>query len=107
MQGWFRQPMGHFTGQPSLAALAKPARMAVARSSACPWALFRGLPHWCYDENPLKTLPQVWNRYSLVINTEQFFGLTEAYALLSRSKGGRLVSFETNRGSRSEEHTSE
>lgn len=64
-----------------------------------PWALFRGLPHWCYDENPLKTLPQVWDRYSVVINTEQFFGLTEAYALLGRAKGGRLVSFETNRGS--------
>jgi ADP-heptose:LPS heptosyltransferase len=64
-----------------------------------PWALFRGLSHLCYDEHPLKTLPEVRDCYSLVINTEQFFGLTQACALLSRSKGGRLVSFETNRGS--------
>jgi ADP-heptose:LPS heptosyltransferase len=53
----------------------------------------------CYDEHPLKTLAEARDRYSLVINTEQFFGLTQACALLSRSKGGRLVSFETNRGS--------
>jgi len=64
-----------------------------------PWAVYRGLPHLCYDENPLKTLAQIRDRSSLVINTEQFFGLTEAYALLARAKGGRLVSFETNRGS--------
>jgi ADP-heptose:LPS heptosyltransferase len=64
-----------------------------------PWALFRGLSHLCYDERPLKALPEVRDRYSLVINTEQFFGLTQACGLLSRSKGGRLVSFETNRGS--------
>ncbi|MCE0522702.1 MAG: hypothetical protein LV480_07305 [Methylacidiphilales bacterium] len=63
-----------------------------------PWAQFRGLPHLCYDENPLKAVSQVWDRYSVVINTEQFFGLTEAYALLSRSKTGRLISFATNRG---------
>ena len=64
-----------------------------------PWALFRHLPHLCYDENPLKTLRELRNQYDLVINTEQLFGLTEACALLGRAKGGRLVSFETNRGS--------
>jgi ADP-heptose:LPS heptosyltransferase len=64
-----------------------------------PWALFRGLPHLCYDENPLKTLSQMRDRYSLVIDTEQFFGLTEACALFSRSKGGRVFSFGTNRAS--------
>jgi len=62
-----------------------------------PWAEFRGLPYLCYEENPRKTLEQVWGGHSLVINTEQFFGLTEAYGLLVRAKGGRLVSFETNR----------
>jgi ADP-heptose:LPS heptosyltransferase len=67
-------------------------------SRSKPWAVYRGLPHFCYEENPLKTLGQVRGRSSLVINTEQFFGLTEAYALLARAKGGRLVSFETNRG---------
>jgi ADP-heptose:LPS heptosyltransferase len=64
-----------------------------------PWALFRGLPHFCYDENPLKTLAQLRDRFSLVINTEQLFGLTGACALASRSKGGRVVSFDTNRAS--------
>lgn len=63
-----------------------------------PWAVHRGFPHLCYEEDPLGTLAQVMGRHSLVINTEQLFGLTEAYALLARGKGGRLVSFETNRG---------
>jgi heptosyltransferase-2 len=68
-------------------------------SRSQPWAACRGLPHFCYEENPLKTWRQIRRRYSLVINTEQFFGLTEAYALMARAKGGgRLVSFETNRG---------
>jgi ADP-heptose:LPS heptosyltransferase len=62
-------------------------------------SFIRGLPHLCYDEHPLKTLREVRDGYSRVINTEQFFGLTEACALLSRSRGGRLVSFESNRGS--------
>jgi ADP-heptose:LPS heptosyltransferase len=65
-----------------------------------PWAEYRGLPHLCYDVNPLKTLKQVWNRYALVINTEQYFGLTEAYSLLALTTDGRIASFITNRGSR-------
>jgi len=64
-----------------------------------PWARFRGLPHLCYDENPLETLAQLRDRYSLVINTEQLFGLAGACALLSRSNEGRVVSFDTNRAS--------
>ncbi len=64
------------------------------------WAEYRGLPHLCYDLDPFKTLSQVWNRYDLVINTEQFFGLAEAYALLSATKTGRIASFQANRGSR-------
>jgi hypothetical protein len=65
---------------------------------ARPWANFRGIPHLCYEENPIKNSEKVWDRYALVLNTEQFFGLTEAYAIMSRSYEGRLVSFETNRG---------
>ena len=68
-------------------------------SRSKPWAVYRGLPHLCYDENPLKSLDQVRGRYSLVMNTEQFFGLAEAYALAARAKGGRLVSFASDRGS--------
>jgi len=74
-------------------------------SRSKPWAEFRGLPHFCYEVKPLETLRQVRNRYSLVINTEQLFGLTQAYALLARAQGGRLVSFETNRGSRWSDRT--
>jgi len=63
-----------------------------------PWAEYRKLPHLCYDVDPWKTLKHVWNRYSLVINTEQYFGLTEAYALLALTISGRIASFTTNRG---------
>lgn len=63
-----------------------------------PWANFRGMAHLCYEDKPLKNSGKVWDRYSLVMNTEQFFGLPEAYAIMSRSQNGRLVSFETNRG---------
>ncbi len=64
-----------------------------------PWAIHRGLPHICYEENPWIALEKVRGRHSLVINTEQLFGLAEAYSLLARARGGRVVSFQTNRGS--------
>ena len=67
-------------------------------SRSQPWAAFRGLPHVCYDAHPLKSLRQVRARHALVINTEQLYGLAEAYALLARAKGGRVFSFDTNRG---------
>lgn len=62
------------------------------------WATYRKLPHLCYDTNSLQTLLQVWGKYPLVINSEQLFGFTQAYALLTRAKGGQLFSFATNRG---------
>jgi hypothetical protein len=65
---------------------------------AAPWAIYRGIPHVCFDEEPLGASKKVWDRYSLVINSEQILGLPEACALMSRADGGRLVSFETNRG---------
>lgn len=64
-----------------------------------PWAEFRELPHFCYDGNGLAIPSEVQNRFSLVINTEQLFGLAESCALLCRAKGGRVISFDTNRGS--------
>jgi ADP-heptose:LPS heptosyltransferase len=64
-----------------------------------PWALFRRLPHVCYDEMPREALSRVMGRYSFVMNTEQRFGLAEAYAMACRAKKGRLASFTTNRGS--------
>lgn len=65
---------------------------------ARPWAIYRGIAHLCFDEQSVQTSKKVWDRYPLVINTEQFLGLTEACALLCRTDEGRLVSFETNRG---------
>jgi ADP-heptose:LPS heptosyltransferase len=63
------------------------------------WARLRRIPHVCYDEKPRAALARVLGRYPLVINTEQRYGLAEAYALACRAKRGRLVSFKTNRGS--------
>jgi heptosyltransferase-2 len=70
-----------------------------------PWAAFRELPHICYDVDVMESARQVRGQYSLVINTEQLFGLAEAYALWARAKGGRLISFETNRGSSRSDRT--
>jgi ADP-heptose:LPS heptosyltransferase len=65
-----------------------------------PWAEFRGLPHFCYEARPGKTLREVRGNFSLIINTEQRFGLAEAYALAVRTRNSRVISFETNRGAR-------
>ncbi len=62
---------------------------------ARPWANYRGIPHLCHADRPLGTPEKVWDRYGLVINSEQSRGLTEAYAILSRSESGRLVSDRT------------
>jgi len=62
------------------------------------WAVYRRLPHLCYDSDPVRVLREVWGRYDRVINSEQYFGLSQAYALLARAKGGTLFSFASNRG---------
>jgi ADP-heptose:LPS heptosyltransferase len=64
-----------------------------------PWARLRRLPHVCYDDKPREAMSRVMGRFSLVINTEQRFGLAEAYALACRAKRARVASFATNRGS--------
>jgi ADP-heptose:LPS heptosyltransferase len=71
----------------------------VIETRSRPWAAFRGLPHVCYDEKPREALARVAGRFSLVINTEQRFGLAEAYSLACRAKRARVASFTTNRGS--------
>jgi ADP-heptose:LPS heptosyltransferase len=65
-----------------------------------PWAEYRGLSHLCYDREAARVLEQVWGRHALVVNTEQRFGLAQALACGARSRGGRLLSFATNRGAR-------
>jgi ADP-heptose:LPS heptosyltransferase len=63
------------------------------------WARYRLLPHVCHDEKAREALSRVVSRYALVINTEQRYGLAEAYALACRAKRARLISFKSNRGS--------
>jgi heptosyltransferase-2 len=63
-----------------------------------PWAEYRGLAFRCYDQQPLRVVGEIWRRHSLVINTEQLFGLAQACGLWAKASGGRLACFETNRG---------
>jgi ADP-heptose:LPS heptosyltransferase len=63
-----------------------------------PWAKFRGLPHLCYDRQPVTTARKVFANFELVINTEQRYGLSQAYGLWAKARKARLVSFDTNRG---------
>jgi heptosyltransferase-2 len=63
-----------------------------------PWALYRGFSFLCYDEHPQRVLGQIWRRHSLVINTEQLFGLAQGGALLAKAPAGRVACFGTIRG---------
>jgi heptosyltransferase-2 len=62
------------------------------------WAEYRRLSFLCYDEHPQRVLEQIWRRHSLVINTEQLFGLAQGCALLAKAPSGHLACFETTRG---------
>jgi ADP-heptose:LPS heptosyltransferase len=62
------------------------------------WARYRSLPHLCYDRQPVTTARKVFANYDRVINTEQRFGLSQAYGLWAKARSARLASFETNRG---------
>ncbi len=62
-----------------------------------PWARYRQLSYLCYDKKFIHTFTHIIRRYAQVINTEQYYGLAQAYALLAKRKNGRLVSFSTNR----------
>ncbi|MBI2711260.1 MAG: hypothetical protein HYX41_00150 [Bdellovibrio sp.] len=64
------------------------------------WARYLGLNYHCYDSSPIQVLFKILGRFDLVLNTEQFFGLSQAFALAARKKGGRVVCFSTNRGAR-------
>ena len=65
-----------------------------------PWAEYRGLPFLCYDQQPQQVFGQIWRRHSLVINTEQLFGLAQACSLLAKAPNGRTACFDTIRGAR-------
>jgi hypothetical protein len=67
---------------------------------ARPWAETMRLDFVCYDERPLATLLLLTARHAQVINSEQRFGLAQAYSLACRGRGGRLTAFSTTRGAR-------
>jgi hypothetical protein len=61
-----------------------------------PWAVHARLEHIAYDISPRAVLATLASR-TLVINTEQRFGLSQAVARAVTHRSGRLVSFETTR----------
>jgi len=62
------------------------------------WADHLGLDYVCYDVGFPQNLWSLAGRFSVVVNSEQRFGLAQAAAVLMAAKGGRIFSFETNRG---------
>lgn len=61
------------------------------------WARHHGLTYWCYDRQPTRLLVTRLGGYSRVINTEQLYGLAQAFSLASLTSTGVLTSFETSR----------
>lgn len=69
-----------------------------------PWALHAGLPHRCYDHRLIRTLAATAGTRKTVVDSEQRFGLSQALSLVAVGRGGALVGFDTNRGSRFASH---
>jgi hypothetical protein len=67
----------------------------VERRSAA-WARYARLPHLAYDDGLARALRRVAGRFSLAINTEQRFGLSQAVAEAAVARGGRSVALSTN-----------
>jgi ADP-heptose:LPS heptosyltransferase len=67
------------------------------RSSA--WARHLNLRHLCYDEVRF-AIDAFWHcdRHSLVVNSEQFFGLSSILSRWIKADNGKLIGFATNRG---------
>lgn len=61
------------------------------------WAKYLNLNFSCYDNAPLKTLLQHVCSYEDVMNTEQFFGLSQIYAVACTCSSGKISAFSTNR----------
>ncbi len=62
------------------------------------WAQHLSLNYLCYDASPTALLA-LRGRFHSVIIWEQFFGLSQSVALSIRARGGKLIGFDTNRGS--------
>ena len=61
------------------------------------WARHLGLDYLCYDDRTVAQHARIAGRFSVVVNSEQRFGLSQATAALARGNGARLTCFETNR----------
>lgn len=62
-----------------------------------PWAKRLQLDYFCYDRSLIKVLFWTGGRFQKVVNTEQLFGLSQAFALAAASISGRLDCFDTLR----------
>jgi hypothetical protein len=65
------------------------------RSSA--WAQHLGLDYVCYDDGIPGACWRLAGRFAAVVNSEQFYGLAQATALLALGRGATLTCFSTNR----------
>jgi hypothetical protein len=61
------------------------------------WARHLGLDHICYDGGLLASHWRLMGRFTTVVNSEQYFGLSQATALLACGRGAALTCFSTNR----------
>lgn len=71
----------------------------IERRSAV-WAKWRGLPSVYYDAGPVSAAKALWGRHPVVVNTEQRYGLSMAFAEIAVARGGSLFGFATNRAAR-------
>lgn len=71
----------------------------VERRSAS-WASYLGLPCFSYDQEGAMALARWSAAFENVINTEQYFGLSQGFALALKRPKGKLACFSTNRCSR-------
>jgi hypothetical protein len=61
------------------------------------WARHLELDYLCYDDHTVTQHARIAGRFSVVINSEQRFGLSQATAALACGSGAMLTCFETNR----------
>jgi len=61
------------------------------------WADHLSLDYSCYDANSFANLWKLAGRFSIVINSEQHFGLSQAAAVVALARQGKTFTFSTNR----------
>jgi ADP-heptose:LPS heptosyltransferase len=61
------------------------------------WARHLGLDHLCYNDRLFHQHWRIAGRFSTVVNSEQFFGLSQATAALACANRRALICFDTNR----------